>query len=257
MTDYYKRYTIIDRKPRLVIVDETGSIVNKNPSKEELEGLREEVYIKKVKVCCNCGSHGTYVDPRGYKVWHQHKCQKMTCTKYLCNNCYQRYDPSSTNNIIKSLANIRTGNQDPNHSGTKADKSQELACELYGWIDLNKENDNHISPLDCVDLRTGLYHQVQGRCYNYEIGYWPFGNLEREWKKKFEDMVCFCFNEDWKIVERIYKFLREEIMRVKSISVYKNPSRGVQWYEKYRVEDKDELDEANKKWKDITVESQY
>jgi len=64
-------------------------------------------------------------------------------------------------------------------------------------------------------------------------------------------MICFCFSGDWKIVERIYKFLWEDIMRVKSISIYKNPSRGVQWYEKYRVKDEELLRMINDIWRDI------
>ena len=40
----YKTKRIIDGKPplRTVIVDETGKVVNKNPSKDELKGLRNE-----------------------------------------------------------------------------------------------------------------------------------------------------------------------------------------------------------------------
>lgn len=62
--------------------------------------------------------------------------------------------PHSRNNIVKSLRDCRTGNQDPASNQAKADKSQELACKLYGWVDLNKENDNHNYPVDCYDPNT-------------------------------------------------------------------------------------------------------
>lgn len=39
---YYKSYRIIDGKPRWVIVDEAGNIINRNPSKEELKYLNSE-----------------------------------------------------------------------------------------------------------------------------------------------------------------------------------------------------------------------
>lgn len=45
----------------------------------------------------------------------------------------------------------RTNNLDPNSSHAKGDKSQELVCELYGWEDLNKKNNNYTSPIDCCD----------------------------------------------------------------------------------------------------------
>lgn len=38
----YKSYRIIDRKPRCVIVDETGRIIHKSPSKDDLRGLKKE-----------------------------------------------------------------------------------------------------------------------------------------------------------------------------------------------------------------------
>lgn len=41
MTKLYKSYRIIDGKPRWIIVDENGNIVNKNPTKEELKGLEK------------------------------------------------------------------------------------------------------------------------------------------------------------------------------------------------------------------------
>lgn len=36
----YKTYRIVDNKPRLVIVDENGNVINRNPSNDELKGLR-------------------------------------------------------------------------------------------------------------------------------------------------------------------------------------------------------------------------
>lgn len=177
--------------------------------------------------------------------------------KWACTNCYnedrQKNNPNSQYNLMKSVRNCRTGNQNPNHETTKARKSQKLACRLYGWIDLNEENDNYNFPIDCYDPKTGLYHQVQGRYYS-RISQWTFGNFKNELEKIYENMVCFCFSKDGKIVERIYKFLRKEIMRVKGITIYKNPSKGGQQNEQYRVTDEDELKNANDIWKEIINE---
>lgn len=41
MTEFYKSYRIIDGKPRWVIADTHGDIVNRNPTKEELEELEK------------------------------------------------------------------------------------------------------------------------------------------------------------------------------------------------------------------------
>lgn len=42
---YLKSYRIIDGKPRWVIVDENGTILNRNPGKKELRGLENEPYV--------------------------------------------------------------------------------------------------------------------------------------------------------------------------------------------------------------------
>ena len=47
-----KRFTsvrLIDGKPRKVIIDEIGNIINRNPTKEDLLGLGIEPYIPKKK----------------------------------------------------------------------------------------------------------------------------------------------------------------------------------------------------------------
>ncbi len=43
----YKSFRIVDKKPRKVIVDENGKILNKNPTKEELKDLEDEEYDKR------------------------------------------------------------------------------------------------------------------------------------------------------------------------------------------------------------------
>lgn len=214
---------------------------------------------KTSRICCNCKSNDTYIDPGGIKHWHKCKCQKDECTKYLCHVCYgrdyQKNNPNSTNNTIKSIANCRTGNLNPSCSTAKGKKSQKLACKLYGWVDLNEENDNYNSPLDCYDPKTGLYYQVKGSNYNSGRGYYPFTGFKDEWGKKFKSMICFCFSEDGKTVERIYKFPEEIVGNQQSISIFKFDSKGniynYGWYNKYICTDEEELNKANEIWKEI------
>ena len=75
-----------------------------------------------------------------------------------------------------------------------------------------------------------------------------FGDLENEYEKIYENMVVFCYSKDWKIVERIYIIPWKEIEYRKTIAIVKDPSKGVQWYKKYRMTDKDELNKANEIW---------
>ena len=43
---------------------------------------------------------------------------------------YNKYDPNSTDNIIKSLANCRTGNQNTNSPCANGDLDIDIVCEL-------------------------------------------------------------------------------------------------------------------------------
>lgn len=45
---YYVSIRLVDGKPRKVIVDETGKIVNRSPSKDEMKNLQAEVYKRNV-----------------------------------------------------------------------------------------------------------------------------------------------------------------------------------------------------------------
>lgn len=240
----------------------TGRQLTEKYRKEGKSIKKDELYVRSkrprlTRICCNCDSFDTYIDSRGIEHWYRHKCKKDICTGYVCNKCsrkdYQKNNPNSQHNLIKSVANFRTGNLDQNSATAKAIKSQELACILYGWEDLNKKHDNHKTPLDCYNPKTGLYHQVQGRYYNSERGYWSFTGFEREWRKIFETLVCFCISEDGQTVERIYKIPLKEIIENERIgaTIVKNNSKGVGWYEEYRVIDKEELKKADKIWKDI------
>jgi hypothetical protein len=248
------------------IIVENGKIINRNPTKEGLMGTKLMSY-NKTNVCPICieekERYGVELTdksilyPRNAKR-ERDKNGKET-RRWVCQRhrvaYYQRYDPNSTNNIIKQIGDRRTGNLDPNSSCAKGDNSLELACELYGWVDINKKNDNYTTgtPIDCYDPNTGLYHQVQGRHYSIEYGRWPFGNFERELEKKYGDMVCFCISEDGKIIERIYIFPKKEVGNRADVLIIKNPlqSRGPFWYEQYRRTDENELKKANEIWRKI------
>ena len=251
----YKIYVSIDGQNFFWIIVENGKIINKNPAKEDL-GDAKAKYYNKTSVCPRCREEGNITDdsilyPKN--SYHEKNKDGKETGEWICprhwRRDYNRYDPYSTDNIKKSLRNCRKERQDPNCPMAKGEQDVDIACELYGYINLNKANDNYSSgsPIDCYDPKTGLYHQVQGRRYNYINMIWGnFSGLDEEWEKEFEDMILFCKSKDGKIIERIYKipFEKEIKKKRKGISIYKNPSRGV-WYEKYRVRDEAEIERAN------------
>lgn len=124
------------------------------------------------------------------------------------------------------------------------------------------KNDNYSTgaPIDCYDPKTGLYHQVKGRLYDSIERCWSFAPLEKNWNKKYGNMVCYCISKDGKMVERIYKIPSFEIINRRCIKIVKNPmnSRGtspiVPWYEQYRATCEEELEKVNEIWKGIIGE---
>lgn len=47
MTEIYKKYCIIDGRPRWIIVDDNENIINSSPTREELKELKIDVYVHK------------------------------------------------------------------------------------------------------------------------------------------------------------------------------------------------------------------
>lgn len=227
------------------------------------KNTRKIVY-NETDTCDNCRELGISTKLIPGKAVRE-KCKNGFHTgRWLCTKCYGKihyhnfgkYDPDNQWNSLRRVVNCRTGNLDRNCSTAKGTKSQKLACILYGWEDLNEKNDNYKVPIDCFDSKTGLYYQVQGHNYNSLEGLWSFTHFDREWKKKYKSMVCFCLSEDGKIVERIYIFPKEEIDKRTIIGVYKSSAdrwgnQKIHWYEQYKVKDEELLKRANYIWKEI------
>ncbi len=178
--------------------------------------------------------------------------------KWLCQNCYQKYSSSSQGSLKKSLAGRRTGNLNTNSESAKGDLFQKLTCEWRCVKDLNIENDNYESPIDhSSDSELGII-QTKGatlrlmckyreRYYCYYV--WNT-RWDTEYSKDFNNLIFYCASDNMKNIERIYIFPKEEIMKRKSIIIYKNPTREV-WYEQYRIKDEKILEFVNKIWQKI------
>jgi hypothetical protein len=258
----YKVYISIDGKESLVVI-ENGK-VNINPTKYDIKEAKS-VYYSRTNICPRCRdenniTHRSILCPKN--ALHERDNNGEMTNEYVCYRHglrhYERYNPNSMHNTLKSIANFRTGNQHPDHNSTKGDKDLDLVCELYGYEDLNKKYDDYEYPIDCYDPKTGLYHQVQGRilttfkyilsdgkCAYYEG--WPFTNFYKELNKEFDDMICVCKNDHGNIIEEIYRIPFEELKRG-AAKILKNRLRNsttLYWYDKYRITNKEELKDAN------------
>ncbi len=247
----YKSYRIIDEKAKWVIIDEDGKIIDKEPSNEKLRSLEKDIYLRKryndTNTCDRCGINFDIATGNPCREYDE---KGNRTGKRLCHNCYEKFDPNSQKNIIKSLRNRRTRSLNPNSSQAKGDLFEELTCQWIGVKNLNKESDNYKSPIDhSHDSELGII-QTKGRFYDSINRYWTFSCLERDWDKEFDNMICYCASKNGKIIEKIYIFPISEIIGRTSIGIYKNSSRG-EWYEKYRVTDEEEIKKVNNIWKKI------
>jgi hypothetical protein len=262
----YKAYRIIDGKAKWVIVDKDERIVDNNPSKEELEKLQKEIqlpYSRKKKKYNESNTCQNIIDGEicgriliSDNALRERDEKGVPTGKWICMNCWKKnysQRPDSYNNIIKLFRDRRTGCQDPDSSNAKGDLFQRVTCEWRHLEDLNIENDNYNSEIDhSVDPELGRI-DTKGKFFNRYVGSyggWPITVL-KDHKKNYDYLIVYCVSKDKKYIERIYIFPKKEIDIRGKISIVKSPTKGGQWYEKYRVEDEEILNKVNEIWKKI------
>lgn len=274
---YYTSIRLIDGKPRKVIVDETGKIVNRTPSKEEVKGLEEEprkahdTRKKSTEYCERCRENGVETKLICGKALREKDKEENWTGRWVCINClymtYYKYRSDSHNNIKKSLRDCRTGNQDPNSTNAKGDLFQELTCIWRSTVstipveDLNKKLDNHRTPIDhTIDSELGII-QTKGCLYNSYHKLWH-QNFEHENSQiakgfEFDNLILYCVSKDGILIERLYIFPIIEIKNKRSsISITKTSTDRwgnsiTPWYEEYRIKDEEVIKKVNEIWKTI------
>lgn len=183
--------------------------------------------------CCICGidiSSRNCYRTRYYKEkeilterWHSKGNWKGN---WLCNSCYR-----------KNKADIRNNSIDPNSPTGKGNFFEQITCKWRGVDNLNIKNNDYHSPIDhSRDSEFGII-QTKGAVFNSTYGTWEFA-VKNEHEKIFDNIICYCSDEKMERIERIYIFPRYEIIKRKTVTITKNPSKGVQWYEKYRIDER-------------------
>lgn len=144
------------------------------------------------------------------------------------------------------MAYSRLGNLNPNSSSGKGYIFQLLTCKWLGVKDLNIENNNFAAPIDHSRNPELGTLQSKGAAYQKMYGFWSF-SVENEEMKSFDNMIFYCTDKFMKILERVYIVPKKEVIkRRKRISIVKNPSKGFPWYEKYRLQDIQQINDIFK-----------
>lgn len=247
----YRSYRIIDGKPRWVIIDGEGRVVDRNPSKEELKLYQVQNFKhNETNICSRCKKEKLVSE----KALREYDTKGNLTGRWICFKCHmkeQNNKPYSYKNLIKQMAGRRIGNSDLDHTSVLGDMCEDLSCKLFGAKNFNKENDNYRTPIDHWCKELGFF-QTKGRLYNHIERLWGFCSLERDWDKEFDKLVTYCISSDGRIIERIYIFPLKEAIKRKTISIVKNLTyKNCGWYEQYRVTDEEVLKKANDIWKDL------
>lgn len=257
----YKEKRLIDEKLKWVVIDENGNVKNRNPSKGELKCLKiwDKPYKRNKKVYrYNDGNRCEFITEDGKRCsesLHPGNAREFIidgksvwyCEKH--GNVYRKR--LTSNNVMKRIRNIRTGNLNPDCGRSEGNITQKLVNGLYNWEDLNIKYDNYQTPIDFID-KDGKLHQVQGRRYNPINRNWVFTHWDNEFNKEYEDMICICKSHDGKKIEEIYKFPSAVVKGQTGVSIFRYDAKGrpykFGWYEQYRLKGtqrEEELKKAN------------
>lgn len=211
----------------------------------------------KTNTCPRCEEGGieTKLSP-GNAFQERDKGGKATGI-WICKEHYMKdYNKNgrSTWSALKSIAGHRTGNLDPNCTSAKGDLGEELSNEWRGTKNLNKENDNYLSPIDhSRDPELGII-QTKIAWYNSKNRCWS-QNFKNEHDKDFDNLILHCISNDGKIVERTYIIPSWEIIGRTGVGITKYDSKGRLykrgWYKKYILKDEEEQKKINEIWQKI------
>jgi len=215
------------------------------------------IYEKPIKIYNDtntCDICGISFENLGWSHPHRDYDKKGNWTgKWICNKC------SSKECLI--AGSRRTGNLNPNSAAAKGDDFEELTYRWKGAKILSKENDCYNGPLDHSADSEGKIPQTKGKWYDSYNRYWH-QNLKSEHNAirrefKFDYLILYCASKYGKIIERIYVFPIEELLKRTGITIIKNPSNRNGrcptggWYEQYRVKDEEVMNKVNEIWKEI------
>ncbi len=190
-----------------------------------------KIPIPEKEKCYKCGNKAQRRERENKGIW----AGKYVCMTHYRESYNRRPNASSRyENNFKKIADYRTGNLDPNCTSGKGYIGQKVTCKARNIDDLNIKNDNFNSPIDhSIDPELGI---LQSKFANFEIKYnrWHICTTN-EIGKKYDYIIIYCVENGH--VVRGYIIPEYDITQHRGVSISKNPNRGVQWYEEYRIKD--------------------
>lgn len=189
--------------------------------------------------CCICGSSKT-TQGFGSPRWHNHRCNKEDCSKWLCHKCYSKIQhrlPDSHVSLIKLMRQCRNKDFDITKEMCKGCIGVEIVANTLCLKNANIENDNFNSDIDICGHPK--YGNIEVKISSLRNGKWQFDIKEsQKLKQKFDTafLICMDDNEPWKDIKKMYAIPFKEIIKYKShINIYDNFLK-CDWYEEFRID---------------------
>lgn len=209
----------------------------------------ENGYVNHINTRCYiCKRNETRILPNGRPHWLSYKVDKngkfdsngnWDRKSYICAICYDKEHrklPDSDTNLIKSMRKFRNKELSKDCSSGKAFIGEQIWCKARGVDNCNIKMDNFAYKYDHPpDPEYGITNTKIASLSHHQgtIEAWQFSP-----SGKYNYVVLICMSKDWKDVDRIYIIPESEAKEGTSITISKNPYRGIPWYEKYRVDEK-------------------
>lgn len=240
----YKINVSIDEKNYFWIIVQDGRIINKNPTKEELRRISKIVNYNTTNICSECRRQNNITDS---SILFPKNAESTANGEWLCPKHRSTKDPYSRNNIIKNLADCRTGNlYDP--SNIFGHNCEELTARWRKIKRLSIEKDNYGLPLDhSIDPELGII-ETKGRHFDVYQKRWYVAIKISEYEKEYDNMILWCAHEDKDTIEKGYIIPKFEINKRTGIGIRRYPFG---YYEQYRIKDEETIKKANDIWRDI------
>jgi len=194
------------------------------------------------RICCRCGSVKTGKNWFGHDSWYSHSCDKKNCTKYFCSKCWQedyRKLPDSHNNIIKGLANSRTGNLDRSSESGKSIIDQAVVSKVLKIEDLNIKMNNFEWYIDMendmykkIDTKGSCLRIIRAGLLKYYI--WSFHTYK---KIDINTFICIGYDRNRNNIDFVWVIPNDrELITSESINITKGYSGSK--YGKFKVDAK-------------------
>lgn len=194
------------------------------------------IISKEERICCICRKNTTYIDPRGWKHWFKHKCDRKDCTEYLCRQCWDRYDKNSSHNKIKSMAKSRLGQLTVYDTYGKGIIGAQTVAKTLGVDDYSIIIDNFCYYVDLSKHREYGYIEVKTMSLSILHKQWTSGNVRHP---NFGTLFLVCMDqyEPWRNVLEIYAIPCDNVGNRRQITIRKDSSKTSR-YDKFRIDER-------------------